>query len=1048
MTNIYKGSDERGALMLEAIALLGLMTMMSPMVVRQTADRTAEMEEVAIAGQMKTLRDAVSSYIDSNYANIAAWANDAQVLTLDDLRPYLPASFIQADGTLGNKLVDDYRVGIRRERPCNDTNPDGSLTDACNRWKITGLISSGTQAGGAGNELDDRRAARIATMIGADGGYIRSTQALNALFPGNPAEANKAIGAQGIWEIDDVTQFFPAGGWQPGQGRVVATTTYTSGMGGDFLYRHAVNGLPEANSMFTDIDMSGMGTGAHRIRHSGGLEVVNGKIIVRDSRNNDWDADAATTISNTELTMQDADVSITKGENTTFTLGEGEIRAATAGGEMGVTDWDAYMAAGGAEVSLTSGAIYEGGNSFEQNVTGDSIITAGGRYDVQSGDNMFLTASNGSVNIKGGSGEGKGINLNTNCISGTGSSGSCYGLFLRSTTANNWTAAANASNRMVGGLNLYGDSHIPFSISTSDRNKNGNQVFLAVHSGFSDNKSLVLHGSTSREASDEFFKGSDYWQSNGQSQPGLYSADASLQALGSGSGNTQNGGRLQLGANERMRVNLIGRAPGGHMTMYAPNTSGEPVATAVLAASQHKYTEQRGGLFALGTGYTNAIKTDSWKVEETTGDNNDAVFYMNARTATANMPGFSPFKIALKNEPTAETDYGYAVRNSITASYSETGTTTMASTPVDEGTTGQGSETFSNQLVDNSGHASKLYGAGNGYNKLSSGNTVTEKIGERTVTYDRYEVDPAFVSVMNDIKLTSRGGAHLADILPNYINKGIYVLSNTYASGGWPCDAQNCKFTVPGLKKSDGGAVTTGAWENNCTSMDPYLQGVATCSESPISGHTTATAITISYCGVGSTSVCGTANNYTPCGSGACLTHPYLGIVPAPGHEVTDGEETISGKDEGPCPDGYLPVMTVTPTAIEVGKVNHIDMRVSTGGAEDDSYVYYNLENIDFASNRASIYQPATAVSTAVLAVDGSGNAIGDGDRIYGWKVALGTISTTSTGYNWNQGGVWQDSMKAVAHTYCYFNPSRFQFPNMVVDDGMLHAMPAPRKTN
>ena len=210
MTNIYKGSDERGALMLEAIALLGLMTMMSPMVVRQTADRTAEMEEVAIAGQMKTLRDAVSSYIDSNYANIAAWANDTQVLTLNDLRPYLPASFIQPDGTLGNKLVDDYRVGIRRERPCNDVNPDGSLTDACNRWKITGLISSGTQAGGVGNELDDRRAARIATMIGADGGYIRSTQALNALFPGNPAEANRAIGAQGIWQIDEIPRLFSA----------------------------------------------------------------------------------------------------------------------------------------------------------------------------------------------------------------------------------------------------------------------------------------------------------------------------------------------------------------------------------------------------------------------------------------------------------------------------------------------------------------------------------------------------------------------------------------------------------------------------------------------------------------------------------------------------------------------------------------------------------------------------------------------------------------------------------------------------------------------
>lgn len=1044
MTNIYKGSDERGALMLEAIALLGLMTMMSPMVVRQTADRTAEMEEVAIAGQMKTLRDAVSSYIDSNYANIAAWANDVQVLTLDDLRPYLPASFIQADGTLGNKLVDDYRVGIRRERPCNDTNPDGSLTDACNRWKITGLISSGTQAGGAGNELDDRRAARIATMIGADGGYIRSTQALNALFPGNAAEANKAIGAQGIWEIDDVTQFFPAGGWQPGQGRVVATTTYTSGIGGDFLYRHAVNGLPEANSMFTDIDMSGMGTGAHRIRHSGGLEVVNGKIIVRDSRNNDWDADAATTISNTELTMQDADVSITKGENTTFTLGEGEVRAATAGGEMGVTDWDAYMAAGGAEVSLTSGAIYEGGNSFEQNVTGDSIITAGGRYDVQSGDNMFLTASNGSVNIKGGSGEGKGINLNTNCTSGTGSSSSCYGLFLRSTTANNWTAAANAPNRMVGGLNLYGRSDIPFSMSTSYRNKNGNQVFLAVHSGFSDNKSLVLHGSTSKEASDVFFRGSDNWQSNGQSNPMLYSADVSLQALGSGATNSQNGGRLQLGANERMRVNLIGRAPGGHMTMYAPNTSGEPVATAVLAASQHKYTTQRGGLFALGTGYTNAIKTDSWKVEEMTGDNNDAVFYMNARTATANMPGFSPFKIALKNEPTAEADYGYAVRSLATPEYNNDGT--LASKDLNDTID---SETIKNQLESpklTGGLASTYYG----------NNTVSENIPgyASNIDYSRYEVDPAFVSVMNDIKLTSRGGAHLADILPNYINKGIYVLSNTYAYGGWPCDEHTCKYDIPKAVKTTGGALTEGAWEVYCGNgsdggMQTYLKGGATCED-----HDDATTnkhyISVNY-------FSGNVNDgYKTCPTNAaCLTHPFLGAVPAPGHTLTIQENeknvSISGLDEGPCPDGYVPVMTVTPTAIEVGKVNYIDMRVSTGGAEDDSYVYYNLENITFSSNRASIYQPATSVSTSVIAVDSNGIEIPKGatDEVYGWKVALGTVSTTSTGYNWNQGGVWQDSMKAVAHTYCYFNPTRFQFPNMVYDsNGMLHAMPAPRKTN
>ena len=46
--------------------------------------------------------------------------------------------------------------------------------------------------------------------------------------------------------------------------------------------------------------------------------------------------------------------------------------------------------------------------------------------------------------------------------------------------------------------------------------------------------------------------------------------------------------------------------------------------------------------------------------------------------------------------------------------------------------------------------------------------------------YDRYMVNPAYTSVMHDIKLTTRGGARLSDILPDFINKGIYVVNNTY----------------------------------------------------------------------------------------------------------------------------------------------------------------------------------------------------------------------------------------------------------------------------
>ena len=52
--------------------------------------------------------------------------------------------------------------------------------------------------------------------------------------------------------------------------------------------------------------------------------------------------------------------------------------------------------------------------------------------------------------------------------------------------------------------------------------------------------------------------------------------------------------------------------------------------------------------------------------------------------------------------------------------------------------------------------------------------------GRNAVLYDTYMVNPAYTSVMHDIKLTTRGGARLSDILPDFINKGIYITNNTY----------------------------------------------------------------------------------------------------------------------------------------------------------------------------------------------------------------------------------------------------------------------------
>lgn len=98
----------------------------------------------------------------------------------------------------------------------------------------------------------------------------------------------------------------------------------------------------------------------------------------------------------------------------------------------------------------------------------------------------------------------------------------------------------------------------------------------------------------------------------------------------------------------------------------------------------------------------------------------------------------------------------------------------------------------------------------------------------RGTTYDAYQVNPAYTSVMHDIKLTSRGGARLSDILPDFINKGIYVVDNTYLE-------------------------TFGSWENSSG------------CPSKTSGNSCQT-VSSSY----------VANNHTD------WTSPWLGVVPAP----------------------------------------------------------------------------------------------------------------------------------------------------------------------
>ena len=92
----------------------------------------------------------------------------------------------------------------------------------------------------------------------------------------------------------------------------------------------------------------------------------------------------------------------------------------------------------------------------------------------------------------------------------------------------------------------------------------------------------------------------------------------------------------------------------------------------------------------------------------------------------------------------------------------------------------------------------------------------------------RYQLDPKYTSVMNDIKLTSRGGARLSDILPKWTLVGVETVSSgTTTLQTWTCPTNHSyaitviptKFTSAATSASTFEVSSTNHYENPQTSV-------------------------------------------------------------------------------------------------------------------------------------------------------------------------------------------------------------------------------------
>ena len=99
--------QERGAIIIEIIAVVALLGVMGPMLFKQVAARNDEVENINIATEIRTIKEGFSSYILAERNNILANCNDAGDCTVaENVENYLPIGF---EGTL-----DHYELILKK----------------------------------------------------------------------------------------------------------------------------------------------------------------------------------------------------------------------------------------------------------------------------------------------------------------------------------------------------------------------------------------------------------------------------------------------------------------------------------------------------------------------------------------------------------------------------------------------------------------------------------------------------------------------------------------------------------------------------------------------------------------------------------------------------------------------------------------------------------------------------------------------------------------------------------------------------------------------
>ena len=823
--NRFAKLNELGSLMVEAMAMLALISMVTPILYRKAAERTTELQDINAAGQMRSLIKAVDDYVRDNYNAIVAGervensANNSvnysdlvsggkKTINITHFRDYLPYGFLDSSGNVQDTKTfsKDYKVAFK-------------YTDAGGRKAVTAFVVAEPK------EKDDfpmLRASRIASMVGTNGGY--------AQVSGGKVTVN---GVQGIWTIDNMNNEL---GITTTNGSIVTSSVQPiteAGGGGNnenYLYRIDMSGNPSTaklNQMEANLKL-GADNGTHH-----NITNVNQLIISAQNQANFSDKssgnDGALLIEGTGGATIGGNTIIGGSSTITGTLSAlaDKFRVNEAGLQYGdlftVTETNLKYGNNGDVINASSSNL----NLLNGKITVDANdtkiankTTIGTTGTATTSDYQMLVKGNAEVTGILTAGEVrtpkfKSLTLDAGATTYNGP----WNLHVESTKA---SLAQPDFNVATDKLKITSaESSMRNATVTLNANDVASVVLNTSGAEISSTNNVKMHGNNSVHLY------------TGTMSPALTAGEVSIQdSMFRANRNTiainsiVNSFTVRNTVGDKLDqadiANAVSRVR--NMTFQAENPDG----TSVFSVNP----KTAGSETISANVRTVDVRSAGLVIDSSDGNTNRSVNAKNGGTATTQAYTYiGKGRIDVKDN----------AANKIFV---------VDARDVDKSTASRGSVYVRKGVLElESGYASKLTDAqvqaqatstanDKGYvraDRFVSNRSWTNPIQSgvpsgfnRGVVYDAYQVNPAYTSVMHDIKLTSRGGARLSDILPDFINKGIYVVDNTYLE-------------------------TFGSWENS----------------SGCPNHTSGNSCQTVANGY-------VANNHTD------WTSPWLGVVPAP----------------------------------------------------------------------------------------------------------------------------------------------------------------------